>query len=170
MARSKPQVMTIEDLAQADAVLEELCRIGRKLGEIEAAMNEALDVAKAEAKKAAAPLAARKKELETALATFGAYNKADLFKKRRSVERAFGVFGFRKSTKLKLLSKFTWALVLQRLKELKLEDGIRIKEEVNKEALQTWPEERQETVGVKLDTSDEFFIELSQEKLKEEAA
>ncbi len=163
-------MMTIEDMTQADAVLEELCRIGRRLGEVEAAMNEALDQAKAEAKKAAAPLAARKKELEEALALFGAYNKADLFKKRKSVERAFGVFGFRKSTKLKLLSKFKWEMVLQRLKELKLTEGIRIKEEVNKEALQAWPEERQETVGVKLDTSDEFFIELRQEKLKEEAA
>ena len=160
----------IADLAQADAVLAELCGIDQRLKQIEVAMNTVLDAAKAEAKAKAAPLAARKKTLEAGLAAFSAYNRAELFGKRKSLDRAHGSFGFRLCSKLKTSTRITWEMVLQKLKDYGFKDGIRIKEEVDRDALRSWPKERQELVGVFLDSDDEFFVEVRQEKLKEEAA
>lgn len=46
---------------------------------------------------------------------------------------------------------------------------IRTKLEVDREALRGWPGERLESVGVKLETVDEFFVELKQEALQNAA-
>jgi len=177
MARTKPKVLALSDIKEADAALAELAGIKRDLAALEHVMNESIDSIKAEAKAQSAPLAARAKDLEVALANFSTARKDDLFPKKKSLDLTFGVLGFRQSTKLKTLARWTWKLVLGRLQELAdspdggaFLEAIRIKPEVDKEAMREWPEERLATVGVQRVAEDEFFYELKSVELKEDAA
>lgn len=168
--RTKPQPLVIADTAQADEALRQLAEITREQGRIESGMNDQLDQIKAAAKAQQEPLAASRKRLEEALAVFAIQRKDELFGgRKRSLEMVFGTIGFRKASSLRLLAKHTWGQVLQRLLDLNLVQGIRTKLEVDKDELRTWPAERLETVGVKLDTVDEFYLELKQEALKDAA-
>lgn len=168
--RTKPQPLIINDLAQADEALRQLAEIAREQAAVESGLNEQIDSLKAAAKLQTEPLTAARKRLEDALAVFGTLKKDELFPDRkRSQELNFGVIGFRKATSLRLLAKHTWAMVLKRLQDLNFLEGIRTKQEVDKDELRTWPEARLETVGVKRETVDEFFVELKQEELRDAA-
>jgi phage host-nuclease inhibitor protein Gam len=82
----------------------------------------------------------------------------------RSKQLTHGVVRLRAVTELKPLTKWTWAKVLDRLKELKRMDLIRIKEEVNKEAIidAKMDPTKMETIGVRHVTSDSFSYELTE--------
>ncbi|MGE4264253.1 MAG: host-nuclease inhibitor Gam family protein [Desulfovibrio sp.] len=169
--RTKPQPLIINDLNQADEALRQLAEVTREQARIEQGLNEQVDTLKAAAKLHLEPLTASRKRLEDALAVFGIQQKGELFTERkRSQELAFGIIGFRKATSLRLLAKHTWAMVLKRLQDLNLTEGLRTKLEVDKDALRDWPDTRLETVGVKRETTDEFYIELKQEELASKAA
>lgn len=170
--RTKPQPLIINDLNQADEALRQLAEIAREQAAIESGLNEQIDELKAAAKRQMGPLADDRKRLEDALGVFGTLKKGELFgeQRGRSVELAFGTLGFRRATALRLLAKHTWAMVLGRIQGLGLTDGLRTKVEVDKEALRGWPEERLETIGVRRETADEFYIELKQEELPQQAA
>jgi len=171
MTRTKPQPLIIGDLPQADEALRQLAEIAREQERIENGLNDRIDQLKAAAKAQLAPLSANRKRLEDALAVFGTQRKAELFPdKKRSQELAFGTIGFRKSSGLRLLAKHTWAMVLQRLQDLGFAEGVRTKLEVDKDALRGWPDGKLEDVGVKRETTDEFFIELKTEELADKAA
>nr|DAO18610.1 MAG TPA: hypothetical protein [Caudoviricetes sp.] len=77
-------------------------------------------------------------EKEKAFDTLQAYateNQAELFSKKKSLEMAHGVIGFRTGTpKLKTLKGFTWASALQLVKEF-LPGYIRQTEEIAKDKL-----------------------------------
>lgn len=85
-----------------------------------------------------APLTALSKAIEektVLLESWAAANPEEFPKARKSIEMIHGVVGYRTGTpKLKTLPKWTWDRVLEKLKEL-LPDFVRVKEEVNKEAL-----------------------------------
>ena len=165
MSRKKPEVIEpIGDLAAANAALGEIAAIQRRLAGIEQGMNEAIDHAKKTAEAEAAPLAARVKALEGGLQAFAALGKGALFADRRSVELAHGQFGFRRATSLKTLTKITWDMVLGKLRELG--QGVRTKEEVDKEALREWTDERLELVGVRRVETDAFWYEVAREDLQ----
>ena len=177
MARTKPKVVVLADPKEADAALAELAGIKRDLAALECVMNESIDAIKAEAKAQSTPLTTRLKDLEAALANFATARKDDLFPKKKSLEMTFGVLGFRQSTKLKTLARFTWKLVLERLQELAagpngapFHQAIRVKPEVDKEAMRDWPEERLAAVGVHRVADDEFFYELKAEAIEHAAA
>jgi len=169
MARVKPKIETIGSVNQADRVLAEIGELTRQVGAIEADLNAAIDQAKAEAKARSEPLRERLKSLADSLAAFGEYNKGSLFEMKRSLELVFGVIGFRRSTKLKTKSRFTWAKVLEKLKEYAFDKGIRVKEEVDREELRTWPDERLDVVGVVRVEEDEFYFELKEQRLEQAA-
>lgn len=168
MARSKPQApaVVINNLEQADDLLREMAVCSRAIESIRSTMNQAIDDAKAQAKEQAATHAARLKELEESLAAYATYQKAELFKARKSVTRVFGTFGFRKSTEIKPLAKQTWGSIMEQLKSLGLTHAIRTKEEVNKETLQEWPDERLEKVGARRVSEDRFWVEVDQAALE----
>ncbi len=164
--RSKPQPLVIGDLAQADEALRQLAEIAREAALIDQGLNEQVDTLKAAAKQQLEPLTAARKRLEDALAVFGIQHKDELFPERkRSQELTFGILGFRRSTSLRLLAKHTWAMVLKRLQDLGQTGGIRTRHEVDKDALRGWTDGALENVGVKRETTDEFYIELKQELL-----
>ena len=69
------------------------------------------------------------------LQSFATENQADLFAKKKSLDMAHGVIGFRTGTpKLKTLKGFTWASALQLVKEF-LPGYVRKTEEVAKDKL-----------------------------------
>jgi phage host-nuclease inhibitor protein Gam len=169
--RTKPQPLIISDLAQADEALRQLGEIARESAQIESGMNAQIDQVKAVAKAQMEPLTASRKRLEDALAVFGTQKKAELFPARkRSQELTFGLIGFRRATSLRLMAKRTWGSVLERLEALGFTSAIRTKREVDKPAMADWSDEQLETVGVKRETSDEFYIELKQEALADKAS
>lgn len=167
MARMKPNARVVADAKQAEVAMMELASLTREITAIDLAAQEVMDQVKANARAEMEPLQARRKELEDALCTYGELNKVELFSRKRSVETPFGVYGFRKSTKLLTAAKVTLGLVLERLKELNLKDAVRVKESVDKEAMRDWPDERLETVGMRRTVQDEFFIEVHTEGLDE---
>ncbi|EHJ46358.1 hypothetical protein DFW101_0341 [Solidesulfovibrio carbinoliphilus subsp. oakridgensis] len=177
MARQKPKAVVFADIKEADAALAELSAIKREIAAVEGVMNDAIDNIKAEAKARTSPLTTRLKDLETALANFAVARKQELFPKKKSLEMTFGIMGFRQSTKLKTLTRITWKLVLERLESLVGEpegevfrQAIRVKPEVDKEAMRDWPDERLATVGVHKVAEDEFFYELKTEAIENAAA
>lgn len=93
----------------------------------------------------------------------------ELFEKRKSMETAHGLVGFRTGTpKLKTLPGYTWAAVLKLMKGT-LPKYIRSKEEPNKEALladRNDPEvyKNFKEVGITVDNDERFFIELKKEE------
>lgn len=160
-------VAVIGTLAEADASLARLAELRRDLALIESSLNETIDNLKQMAAQESAPLMEQVIALESGLATYATYYKAELFHDRRSRELDHGIIGWRQSTEIKPQPKWDWTMVLGRLKDLMMADGIRQKEEVNREALREWPDERLTIVGARRIQKDTFFLELKQEEISE---
>lgn len=167
--RTKPTPEIVANLPQAEGALAEMAAIDRKLAIIEASMNTAIDAAKTHARQEGEPLLERRKALADAVGTFAALNKSDLFTRQRSLDLAFGVIGFRQSAQLAQQTRITAAMTLEKLREYGFTDAIRTKDEVNKEAMAGWPDERLELVGMKRRHLDTFFIEIKVEEVKNAA-
>lgn len=165
MARMKPDPYIIENRAQAECALAEIANIDRKKNAIECQMQEDIDAAKARAGQQAAPLLARRKELADAVAVYARLNRQQLFAKAKSLDLGFGVIGFRSSTCIAQMRGITAEMTLEKLHQFALTDGIRIKEEINKDSCLSWPDERLELVGLKRQQQDKFFIEIKKEEL-----
>lgn len=163
MTRIKPDPHVVADRAQCEGALAEMAALDRKLSAIENEMREAIDAAKSKAGQLAGPLQARRKELADAVAIFAKLNRQELFAKSKSLDMGFGVIGFRASTRIVQLRGVTAEMTLERLHQYNLADGIRIKEEINKDAALGWPDERLELVGLKRQQADTFFIEIARD-------
>ena len=163
MTRIKPDPHVVADRAQCEEALAEMAALDRKLSAIENEMREAIDAAKSKAGQLAGPLQARRKELADAVAIFAKLNRQELFAKSKSLDMGFGVIGFRASTRIVQLRGVTAEMTLERLHQYNLADGIRVKEEINKDAALGWPDERLELVGLKRQQADTFFIEIARD-------
>lgn len=116
-------------------------------------------------------LAELESEKEKAFDTLQAYateNQAELFTKKKSLEMAHGVIGFRTSTpKLKTLKGFTWASALQLVKEF-LPGYVRQSEEIAKDKLLA-DRETEEMVpqmakcGIQVVQDETFYVEPKKE-------
>lgn len=169
MARIKPEPVIVADLTDAGRSLGEIGALDREIALIEAGMQEKIDDAKAEAAKLAKPLQDRKKALSDAVGAFAILNRQDLFKKSKSLDLGFGVIGFRLSTSIGQVRGVTVEMTLERMKDLKLTEGIRIKESVDKDACGSWPDERLELVGLKRQQKDAFYYEIKADAIPENA-
>jgi phage host-nuclease inhibitor protein Gam len=164
--RKKPNSLyPVKDLQEANAVLAEIGALKRRIEAIESESQERIDQIKAEADAEKTPLKARMESMGTGLNAFSEYNKSDLFPKKRSVELTFGTLGYRRSSEIGTKPKRTLAMVLGRLKELGFKQAIRTTEQVNKEELRTWPDERLDLVGARRIEKDEFWYEVTQEEI-----
>lgn len=100
--------------------------------------------------------------------TYAIENKEELFQKRKSVESAHGIFGFRTGTpKLKTLKGFTWASVLNLCKEY-LPDYVRTTYEVAKDKLLADRDKEEvceqfEKVGILVAQDESFYLEPKKE-------
>lgn len=102
------------------------------------------------------------------LQTYATENRDELFSKKKSMETAHGVLGFRTGTpKLKTRKGFTWAAVLELLREFN-PAYVRTTEEVAKDKLladrdtEEMPELMQK-VGIKVEQDETFFVEPKKE-------
>ncbi|MDR0249911.1 MAG: host-nuclease inhibitor Gam family protein [Burkholderiales bacterium] len=159
---TETQYKTYDDV---DAALKEISEIQRELAMIEAEQNAAIDDIKAGAKEQAAPLAERIKALETAMKEFCMANRSD-FAKTKTRELTFGAVGFRLSTKIIIKSV---AECIQTLKDMALNQYIRIKEEPDKEAMKSLADETLAEIGASRKIENVFGYELKQEEIKEAA-
>lgn len=168
--RAKPQqlIAPIGSLEDADKALAEIAEIDRIIEAANSRMNEDIDSLKKETQEIIAPHVERKDALGAGLYNFAELHKIDLFAKKKSRELDFGTIGYRKTSALELMKKIStsWKVVLERIKENKLLEAIRIKEEVDKETMSKWPSERLELVGVKREEKDEFYYETKQEAVE----
>lgn len=172
MAKEKKQsAREIADLVGADGVLRELAEIDRGLATIETTLNAKVDNLKKAADAEASPMREHREELAAALMAFAEDRKVEIFVGAKSVELTFGTIGFRESTKLKPASKrTTWEMVLERLRELGEKSAIRTSEQINKETLEGWTEEKLVLIGVRRWQEDRFWFELKREALAEKGA
>lgn len=164
MARSKPNPHIVESREQAEGTMAEIAALDRKLAALTVAMNKELDAAKEKATQAAAPLAARRKELESGLAVFAVLNRKELFPDgAKSLDLGFGLIGFRASTKIVQQNNISAEMTLERLHKFGFVEGVRTKEEINKDAMTAWTDEKLETVGLRRQKSDGFFVEVKED-------
>ncbi|NGZ06358.1 MAG: host-nuclease inhibitor protein Gam [Magnetococcales bacterium] len=157
--QSQPS-MTVADLHAANQVLGEIAQLQRSLHAIEADMHASIDKIKQSALAFAAPRRARLARLARGLSAFAETHKESLFAKRRGVELACGALGFRRSSRLKPQGRGSWDQVLDRIKELGATEALRIREDVNREALRGWPDARLQEVGVNRVEQDLFWYEV----------
>ena len=164
MARSKPTPHIVETREQAEGTMAEIAALGRTLDTLTGTMNEEIDAAKDKAARSAKALEERRKELESGLAVFAKLNRKDLFPDSgKSLDLGFGIIGFRVSTKIVQQSGISAEVTLERLHKFGFQEGIRTKEEVNRDAMKSWTDERLETVGLRRQKSDGFFVEVKED-------
>ncbi len=101
---------------------------------------------------------------------FAAENREALFSKKKSMDTAHGVLGFRiGNPKLKLLKGYTWLSVLSLARE-RMPDFIRTSEEVNKDKLLDerkvdGMEARMAKIGVTVVQDETFYVEPKKEEV-----
>ena len=81
----------------------------------------------------------------------------------------FRSIGFRASTRISQVRGITAEMTLEKLRQYGLSEGIRVKEEINKETCLGWPDERLELVGLVRKILDTFFIEIKKDEVPQGA-
>ncbi len=162
--RYKPEVQTIQTIDDADKALSELCGLEGKLEEIDQKAEREIAQIKERATASGKPIRERVKELNATLKAWAAFHKKDLFKERKSLERPFGTLGYRKSPVTISISKDTISL----LKQLGRLECVRIKEEVDKEALRDFTDEELAAVGASRKSKEEFYCQTKREQVNQD--
>ncbi len=167
MARRKPKcIHPVPDIQAADKTLAEIAGLRRKLRLLEDELNARVEQAKEEAKARAKPLHSQVEALENGLQAFAEHRKEDLFDEKRSRSLDYGVLGFRKSSEIKPAVGNTWKAVLAMIKEKEFPEALRLREDVNREELHKWPDDRLALVGARRLAKDVFWYELDEAKLE----
>lgn len=153
----------IKTVADAEQALGEIGSLLNEIDKIDQKGTEKISAIKAKMAKDGADFRNRIKSIESNLALYAKYNKADLFKDKKSVDTAYGSFGFRKSTKVRV-KKTT----LELLKKLYPGHGIRIKEEPDKDQLKDWRDDDLAAIDAAKTTKDEFGYEVNREEVNKQ--
>jgi phage host-nuclease inhibitor protein Gam len=167
MSRIKPSIMKIENNDQADQALRRIVELKIKLEAVDGKYEKQIASLR---EKAAKEGEEARKEIESlghSIGTFADYNKDELFAKVKTIDLNWGKFGFRLSTKLKIPRNKVQKII----DGLKLHfngKGLRVKEEIDKEELKTWPTEDLVKIGASVTTEDEFWYEVSKDRVNEE--
>ena len=150
---------------EADAALARIAARKREMSLLELGLKEDVDRLKKECATQCEPIKQDIMEQEQALIRYAESRKAELFTKKKSVDGMFGTYGFRASSILKTIKKVTWDNVLGLLDERGMQDCIRIKREVDKEALRQLQPEVLADLGCKIIQEDVFYYELKETEL-----
>ena len=136
VARKKKTIVTGVTREAADEAFATYAKADAQSGKITAEIE--LQCAKVREKYAdrIAALTAEKEQAFDVLQAYATENQAELFAKKKSLDMAHGVIGFRTGTpKLKTLKGFTWASALQLAKKFLPITYIRQTEEIAKDRL-----------------------------------
>ena len=166
MARTKSNEMTIKSLEEADRILQEMCEIEAKIEAIDNEANAEIAKLKEAAAAKGKPLRDRYKSCVKSMEAYARYFRGELFKDRKSMERSFGTFGFRKAPDAVSVSKDTAEL----LKKLGLDAYIRTKIEPDKEAMLSLDDETLEKVNAARKQKEDFFVETKRDLVNQELA
>lgn len=168
MARTKKTVVSGISREQAEQAFAEFAAADAKVNNLTSKMDIEMTRIR---EKYADQLAEQNARKDTAFDIIQAYaleNKDELFSKKKSIESAHGVFGFRTGTPaLKTLKGFTWKAVLVLVKD-KMPSYVRITEEVDKASLlNDRGKEKVATmypkIGVQVVQEESFFVEPKKE-------
>lgn len=161
--RIKPQVGKLETLDDVNLALRD---IGLKEKELDAIDSKAAkEIAEIKTRAAKDGEELRKEIAETAgkIQAFAEYNKAELFKDKKSVDLSFGKIGYRQSTKISV-KKTT----LELLKKLGFKSCVRIKEECDKDAMGNLTDDDLKSVDAARKVSNDFFCEANMEEVNKD--
>ena len=150
----------IKSLADAETALGEIGSLMNELDQIDAKGTKKIAEIKSKMASEGEKARERIKTLEANLALYAKYNKAELFKDKKTVILAYGSFGFRQSSTVRV-KKTTVEL----LKKLFHGKGIRIKEEADKDQLKDWSDEDLATVDAAKTVKDEFGYDINREEV-----
>lgn len=168
--RKKPaNLVHIKDLKEADNALLQLASNTRALQRLQDDLNKRIDKLKAQFEQDSQQLIANSEALSNGLHAYAEHNKAELFAKRRSIDLTFGTIGYRESSEVQPLPKKKWKDVLEALVRGNFDQAIRVKTEVDKDALRTFSDDELAEVGARLVPKDTFWYELKQEQLVDAA-
>jgi phage host-nuclease inhibitor protein Gam len=163
MARLKPNVKKIESLEDANLTLKEIGLLEKELEAIDGDAHKRIVEIKTVAVKAGEPIRKRITDLSALLGAYAEYNRAELFKDKKTVQVSFGIFGYRKSTTI-TVKKTT----LDLLEKLGLDKYIRVKKEADKEAMAAMDNETLSLVDAVRKVKDDFFCEADKEEINKD--
>ena len=166
MARSKSNEMTIKSLEEVDKVLQEMCEIEARIEAIDNDAHEEISAIKEKAAADGKPFRDRYKSCVKAMEAYARYARGELFKDRKSLERTFGSFGFRKAPDSISVSKETADL----LQKFGLDQYVRTKIEPDKEAMLSLDDETLEKVSAARRQKEDFFVETKRDLVNQELA
>jgi len=166
MGRTKSNGIVLKTLDDADKTLQKLCEIESQLEAIDNAANEEIAQIKERAATEGKLLRDQHKAYITALEAYAAYNREELFQDRKSLDRPFGTFGYRKAPDSIHVSKETADL----LKEQGLDEYLRVKIEPDKEAMLALTDDTLALVRASRRSKEDFFIETNREQVNQDLA
>jgi phage host-nuclease inhibitor protein Gam len=156
-------VEKIDTLDQANLVLKEIGLLEKELEGIDSEAHKQIAEIKADAAKQGEAIRKRIADNSALLGAYAEYNKAELFKDRKSVQLSFGSFGYRKSTSISIRKT-----TLNLLKKLNLINCILVKEEPSKDAMAELDDETLAQVDAVRKVKDDFFCEADKEEINKE--
>lgn len=168
MVRTKKTVVTQVTREQAEQAFAEFAAADAKFQNLTSKMDLEITQIREKYADRLAELGEVKARSFDVMQSFAVENKEELFARRKSMESAHGVFGFRTGTpKLKNLRGFTWAAVTNLVKEL-LPDYIRVSEELAKDRLLADREKAEVAelfprIGVQVVQDETFYVEPKKE-------
>ncbi len=168
MVRTKKTVVTQVTREQAEQAFAEFAAADAKFQNLTSKMDLEITQIREKYADRLAELGEAKARSFDVMQSFAVENKEELFARRKSMESAHGVFGFRTGTpKLKNLRGFTWAAVTNLVKEL-LPDYIRVSEELAKDRLLADREKAEVAelfprIGVQVVQDETFYVEPKKE-------
>lgn len=161
--RYKPGCDKLDSLEDVNLALKDIGLAERELDAIDAKAAKEIAEIKEKAAKAGEKLRNQILELSSKISAYAEYNRAELFKDKKTVELAFGLFGYRKSTKISV-KKTT----LELLKKLGFTACVRIKEEPDKDAMSSLSDEQLSSVDASRKVSNDFFCEANLEEVNKD--
>jgi phage host-nuclease inhibitor protein Gam len=146
--------------AEAEAVVREIAEAKTEQAALKAEMDARITEIRADYERRLARLDEKIGPLVEAIHAWAEANRSE-FGQRKTLEMLHGFIGWRTTPPaVKPLRGLTWAAFLERIKELGRMDFIRVREDVNKEAILAAREtEDVERLGVQIVQVDEFFVE-----------
>lgn len=135
MARIKQTIITGVTREQMEEAFGQYALADAEVQSITASMDQQFVAIREQHAERLAVLEEQKSKALEVMQVFATENREELFSKRKSMETAHGVIGFRTGTpKLKTKKGFTWAAVLELLRKFG-KDYIRATEEIAKDKL-----------------------------------
>ena len=151
--------LVLRNLTEVNDALHEIGELNRSIKAVESGLEEKIAALRQEADREIAPLVSDFGRRTQGLETYAEANREMLLPDgKKTVVLSAGNFGWRMTPPKVSAGRGGDAKVLKKVKELKLNLYIRIKEELDKEALLR---DKPVIAGVKYTQKEEFFIESS---------